>query len=111
MRVPKRLLDALRGILGDVLVERARHRARRKDALDGGALESTERSGVSECEIDLFGAVALAQEQDLPCLPRPRARRASTDEAEELGGALAHAVESDAELIEIDGALALRRRV
>lgn len=104
----KRLLDAPGGILGDVLVERSRHRACGEDAFDGGTFERTERSGVSECRIDLLGAVALAQEQDLPRLPRPNSRGTSADEAEEVSGALAHAVEGDAELIEIDGGLSLR---
>jgi hypothetical protein len=106
-REPERLLDASRGVLGDVLVERTWLGAGREDALDGGMLERAERGRMPEGALELLGGVPLAKQQDSSCLPGPRPRSTATDESEELGGALAHAVEGDAKLIEIDGTLSL----
>jgi hypothetical protein len=66
---------------------------------------------MAERVIDLVGAVARAQEQDLARLRGPDPGRAEAHQAEELGRALAHVAERDAELIEIDRAPALRRRM
>ena len=109
--MPERLFDAARGLLGDVLVERARHRARSEDSLDGPMVEGAEGGGVSECGVDVGGAEALAQEQDLACLRAPDARRAEAHQPEECGGALAHSLECHLDLIEIDGTLSLGQRV
>ena len=107
----ERGFDPLCGGLGDVLVERARHRACRKDALDRCVLERAERSGVAEREVDRVGGITLAQEQDLAGLGGPDAWRSQAHEAKEFGGVVAHVGERDAELVEIDRALALCRRV
>ena len=69
----ERLFDVAGGLLGDVLVERARHGARSEDALDGAMVEGAEGGGMSERGVDVGGAKALAQEQDLPCLRAPDA--------------------------------------
>jgi hypothetical protein len=103
----ERRFEPLSGGLGDVLVERARRRARGEDALDRGVLERAERRGMTERAVELVGGVALAQEQDLAGLGGPDAGRPQAHEAEELGGVLAHVGERDAELIEIDRALVL----
>lgn len=95
----QRRFDPLCGGLGDVLVEGARRRACREDALDGSVLERAERRGVAEREVEFMGRVTLAQEQDLAGLGGPDARRPQTHEAEELGGVFAHVGERDAKLI------------
>ena len=100
-----------RGVLGDVLVERARQGARGEDALDGGMVARAERRGVAERAFDLVGGVALAQEQDLARLRAPDPRWPEAHQAKELGGVLAHVVERDVELVEVDGTASLRRRV
>ena len=70
----ERLFEPSRGVLGDVLVERAGQRPRGEDALDGGVVARAERDGMTEREIDLVGGVALAQEQDLAGLRAPDPR-------------------------------------
>ena len=62
-----------RGVFGDVLVEGAGHRTRGKDALDGAMLEGAEGCGVPKRRVDILGAKALAQEQDLTGLTAPNA--------------------------------------
>jgi hypothetical protein len=109
--MPERLLDASRGLLGDVLVERARHRARGEDALDGTMVEGTEGGCVSERGVDVDSAEALAQEQDLAGLRAPDARCSETHQPEEFRRALAHCLEGELDLIEIDRTLALRKRM
>jgi hypothetical protein len=54
-RLAERLFDATRGLLGDVLVERARRRAHGQDTLHGSSIEGTEGGGVTEREVDVFG--------------------------------------------------------
>lgn len=110
-RVPERLFDAARGLLGDVLVERARHRARGEDSLDGPMVESAEGGGMSERGVDIGGAETLAQEQDLACLCAPNARRAEAHQPKECGGARAHSLEGHLDLIEINGTLSLGQRM
>ena len=107
----ERRFDPLCGGLGDVLVEGARRRACREDALDRCVLERAERRGVAEREVDRVGGITLAQEQDLAGLGGPDAWRSQAHEAKELGGVIAHVGERNAELVEIDRAPALRRRV
>jgi len=98
----ERLLDPTGGLLSDVFVEGAWLRARSKDPLDGGVLEHAEAVGVPERSVELLGRVALAQQHDPARLPRPCARSAGAQLAEEVGSPLAHAPESDAELVSID---------
>jgi hypothetical protein len=109
--VTERFFEPTRGVLGDVLVERARQGARGEDALDGGVVPRTERRGVAERAIDLVGGIALAQEQDLARLRAPDARWAEAHQTEELGGVLAHVVEREVELVEVDGTASLWRGV
>jgi len=109
--VTERFFEPSCGVLGDVLVERARQGARREDAFDGGVVARAERRGVAERAIDLVGSVARAQEQDLARLGAPDAWRPEAHQAKELGGVLAHVVERDVELVEVDGAPSLRRGV
>lgn len=66
---------------------------------------------MGERGVDVSGAKAGAKKQDAACLMPPDARRAGAEKAEEGGGALAHALERDGELCEIDGALASGRGV
>lgn len=70
----KGVFESSRGVLGDVLIERARLGARGEDALDGGVVARAERRGMAERAIDLVGGVALAQEQDLARLRTPDPR-------------------------------------
>jgi hypothetical protein len=107
--VTERFFEPSRGVLGDILVERARQGARGEDALDGGVVARAERRGVAERAIDLVGGIALAQEQNLARLRAPDARRPEAHQAEELRGVLAHIVERDVELVEVDGTAPLRR--
>lgn len=110
-RVTERLLDMARGVFGDVLVEGARHRTRGEDTLDGAMLEGAEGGGVAKCRVDIVGAKALPQEQDLTGLTAPNAGSAEAHQAEEGGGALAHALEGDLDLVQVDGAPAVGRRM
>ncbi len=68
-------------------------------------LEGAEARRVAEGSVEIVGGEALAQQDDLPGLVSPDPRRARAHEAEEAGSVLAHLVEGDAELVEIDGAL------
>ena len=65
-----------RGVFGDVLIEGARHRTRGEDALYGALLEGAEGCGVSKRRVDILGAKALPQEQNLACLTAPNAGNA-----------------------------------
>src|SRR5882672_7732589 len=107
----ERCFEPSRGVLGDVLVERAGQRPRGEDALDGGVIARTERDGMTEREIDLLGGVALAQEQDLAGLRAPDSRWTEAHQAEEGGRARAPVSEGDVELVEIDRAASIRRGV
>src|SRR6478672_5983432 len=107
----ERFFESSRGVLGDVLVERARQGPRGEDALDGGVVARAERGGMTEREIDLVGGVALAQEQDLAGLRAPDPRWTEAHQAEEFGRARAHVAEGDVELVEIDRAASIRRGV
>ena len=98
----KGFFDPSRGVLGDVFVEGARQGARGQDALDGGVVEGAELGGVTQREIDLLGAVARAQEQNLAGLGHPHPGRAEAHQAKELGGTLAHVAEREVELVEIE---------
>ena len=109
--MPERVGDAPHGLLRDVLVERARRRARSEDALDGVVLEGAEGGRVTECGVEVVGGEALAEQEDLARLVSPDPRRPGAHEAEEAGGVLAHLLEGDAQLIEIDGALPPGARV
>jgi hypothetical protein len=100
------LVDPPGGLLGDVLVECARQGARGEDALDGGVVAGAERGGVTECLVDLLGAIALAQEQDVSRLGTPHPRWRLAHQAKELRGALAHVCERDVELVDVDGTMA-----
>jgi hypothetical protein len=70
-------------------------------------LEGSERRGVSESTVDIGRVVALAQQQDLTTLMTPDPRRAEAHQTKEVGRALAHSLEGDVELVEIDGAISL----
>src|SRR5271166_4642553 len=105
--LPEGLFEPARHVLGDVLVEGARRGPSGQDALDGEVLEGSERCGVSECTVEVGGVVALAQQQDLTSLMTPDPWRAEAHQTKKVGRALAHSLEGDVELIEIDGALSL----
>lgn len=75
----ERLLESLRGILGDVLVERARGRARLEDALDGTMLEGAEPRGMRERGVEVTGGVASAEHEDAARLMTPDAGRARAE--------------------------------
>ncbi|HRC56427.1 MAG TPA: hypothetical protein PKU97_10915 [Kofleriaceae bacterium] len=107
----ERRFDPSSGVFGDVLVESARQGVGGEDALDRGVAERAKRSCMGERAVDLVGAVARAQEQDLPGLRAPAAGRACAHQPEKLGGAVAHVGEGDLELIEVDRRMPLRRRV
>ena len=107
----ERLLEAARGVLGDILVERAGYRARLEDALDGAVLERTEPRGVREGGVEIRGRVACAQDEDDTRLVAPDPRRPRAEQPEERRPARPQTVEDGSELIEIHGALAARRRV
>ena len=66
---------------------------------------------MSERAVESFGGVSLSEQQDLSRLRPPDARGALAHQAKELGGALAHALESETELVQVDRALSLRLRV
>jgi len=52
----ERLLEALRHVLGDVLVEGPGRRARLEDALDGAMLEGTESARHARARVEVLGA-------------------------------------------------------
>jgi hypothetical protein len=64
-----------------------------------------------ECVVDVIGGVALTEQQNLTRLIPPGSRDTEAHQTKEGGGALAHSLEGDEELVEIDRALALSRRV
>ena len=66
---------------------------------------------MSERAVDVGGGVALAEQQDLTGLMAPDPRRAEAHRTKEGGRALAHSLEGDVELVEIDRALSLSGRV
>ena len=101
------LVDPPRGLLGDVLVEGARPGARGEDAVDGGVVARAERGGVAQGLVDLLGAIALAQQQDVSRLDAPDTWRALAHQVKELDGVLAHVCERDVELVDVEGALSL----
>ena len=70
-RFAEGLFESAHGVLGDVLVEGARRRPSRQDALDGAVVEGPERGGVSEGAVDVGGGVALAEQQDLTSAMAP----------------------------------------
>lgn len=57
---PEGSLDATRGVLGDVLGQRARHGARFEDARDGAVLEGAEAPGMAQREDEVVARVALS---------------------------------------------------
>ncbi|XXT55491.1 hypothetical protein WMF28_23400 [Sorangium sp. So ce590] len=103
--------DAPDGVLGDVLVERARRRAGGEDAPQRVGIEGAKALRAPQRRVEIGGRISLAQEQDLPRLMRPDPRRTRAHEAEEACGVLTHLLEGGAEHLEVDGALAPRRRV
>lgn len=86
----------------DVLVERARRRARLEDALDRGVLVGAKLSRMAEREIDVFRAVALSQQQDLTRLCGPDPWPAETHRSKEVGGRFAHTHVRLMELLEVE---------
>jgi hypothetical protein len=74
-------------------------------------LERAEPRGVRERGVEILGGVAGAQQEDAARLVPPDARRPRAQQPEEGGTARAQTFERDGELIEIEGALAARRRV
>jgi len=74
-------------------------------------LEGAEARGVAERGVEVGGVVAGAQNEDAARLVAPDANRPRGEKPEEQGRALAHALECTGELIEIDRALAARRRM
>lgn len=83
----------------------------RDDALDGSGLEGAIGGGVTERCVEIGGVETLAQEQDLARLMPPNSGRSSAHEVEESLRALAHLLEGDAELVEIERAPSRRARV
>ncbi len=104
------LVEAARGVLGDVLGEGPGRDAGGEDARDGLVLEGAEGAGVAQRGAQVGRRVALAQEQDLARLVSGQARRRDGEPGKEVGGVLAHAVESRAQLLAV-GPPAIPRRV
>ncbi len=103
------LVETTRGVLGDVLGEPARRRARGEDAGDGLLLEGTEGVGMAERAVEVGGGEALAQEQDLARVVARLPRRMGPEQTGEKGrGHRAHLLESDAQLVEVDDSAAPR---
>jgi hypothetical protein len=103
------LVETPRGVIGDVLGEPARRRARGEDAGDGLLLEGTEGVGMAERAVEVGGGEALAQEQDLARVVARLPRRMGAEQAGEEGrGHRAHLLESGAQLVEVDDAAAPR---
>ena len=107
----ERLLEAARGVLGNVLVERARRRARLEDSRDGAVLERAEPRGVCERGVEVRGRVARAEHEDDARLVAPDPRWPRAEQPEERDPARPQALEHGGELIEIHRGLAARRRV
>lgn len=83
-----------------------------QDALDSVVVESAKGRRMSEGGVDVFGGVACTQEQDLASLmARGGLRTTAAHQSEKLAGALPHVGESDLELVQVHGALALGLRV
>lgn len=105
------LFEAPRRLFVDVLVERPRRRTRLEDALDGGVFERAEACRVGERGVDVGGAESSAKQKDGSRLMPPDPGRSSAEEAKEGGGTVAHALERDGEVLEINRALATRSGV
>ena len=93
-----------RRVFGDVLGERARRGAHLEDAGDGAVLEGAEALCVPHREGEVVARVALAQQQNLPCLiaPLPRAEALQTEE--EFLRVVAEVLEGRAQVIEVGAA-------
>jgi len=104
-------LKSPRGVFGDVFVESPGDGACLEDALYGVVVEGAETSGVCERGIEVLRLEAGAQDEDTAGVMGPDARRPGAHQAEERGAALTDAVEGAGELVEIESALAPRRRV
>ena len=104
-RLPEGIGDAVHGLFGDVFIKRAWQSAGGEDAPDSVVPEGAEARGVGEGVVEIGGVVTLAEQEDLASLMSPHARRAGAHEMEERGGAFAHVLEGDAELVEVDKAL------
>lgn len=100
------MLEALRGFRGDVFVEGPRRASRLENALDGVMLEGAEPRGMRERGVEILGGVAGAQHEDAARLVAPDARWTRAQQPEEAGTTRTQTFEGDAELIEIDRALA-----
>lgn len=104
------VVEAARGVFGDVLGERARLSARGEDARHGVVVEGAVRARVAERGAQVVGRVAGAQEQELAGVVAGEARRRGGEAGEEGGGVLAHVVEGLAQLVEV-GAVPVPWRV
>src|SRR5262249_54969940 len=83
---PERLLEPLCRRFRNVLVEGARRAVGGEDTLYGAQLHGTKGSGVTECAIDVTGAIALAQEQDLASLMAPNTAGGSRHQPKKNSG-------------------------
>lgn len=82
-----------------------------EDAFDSRKVDSTERGGSAEREVDVGRGIAFTQQENLPGLLCPGARHTDAHQLEELGRALSHVAEGDVDLIQVDRGLSLRRRM
>ena len=109
---PEDVVDAFRGVLGDVFLEGPRTAAPGEDALDGRRVERPEAGGVREGVVDIAAVVACAEQENLAGVVRPDARRVRCGKhRQECGGAVAHLLEGGAELVDVDGGLASGARM
>lgn len=81
------------------------------DALDSARLGGAVGGGMTERGVEIARVEAFAEQEDLSRLVSPHARRSRAHHAEEVRGTVAHLLEGDAELVEVERALSLRRRV
>jgi len=97
------LVEATRGVLGDVLGEPSRGRARGEDAGDGLLLEGAEGKGMAERAVEVGGGEALAEEEDLSGVVTGELGRGRAHEAGEEGrGQGPHLLEGHPQLVEVD---------
>jgi len=95
--------EALCGVLGDKLIERAWAGAHGEDALDGVAVEGAVVGGTSESRVEVGGVVASAQAEDAARLEGPASRRQGAHQLKEALAAFSESGEGFGEALGIEG--------
>src|SRR4051812_15758403 len=98
------LVEPAGALLGDVLGEPARGRARGQDARHGGVLEGAEGAGVAERGGEVARRVALSQEENLPGVVAGEAALGRGEPGEETPSRLADGGEGHLQLIQVSAA-------